>query len=126
MLLGNLRERGTRMFKNYLTYTLAQSFHRTSCSIEMPTQASKERLLRSSENLIHHFARSIHTQDPKEESKFFAVALICLRDCKETLEEFKFDPTHEIFNQYTLLHGRLEQLVLEAATSEGGQMRMLG
>jgi hypothetical protein len=114
------------MFKNYLTYTLAQSFHRTTCSIEMPSHESKERLLRSSENLIHHFARSIHTQDPKEESKFFAVALICLRDCKDTLEEFKTDPTHEIFSQYTLLHGRLEQLCLDAATSEGGQMRMLG
>jgi hypothetical protein len=114
------------MFRNYLSYTLAQSFHRRCCSIELPTPLAKERLLRSSENLIHHFARSIHTQDPKEESRFFAVALICLRDCKETLVEHHLDPTHEIFNQYTLLHGRLEQLCAEAAKVEGGQMRMLG
>jgi hypothetical protein len=123
------RER-TRMFKNYLTYTLAQSFHR-SCSclqvpLEMPTTIAKERLLRSAENLVHHFARAVHTKDNKEESMFLAVALICLRDCKESIDEAKLPLQNEIYNQFKLLHGRMEQLCLDSAKSEGGQLRMLG
>jgi hypothetical protein len=122
--------KGTRMFKNYLTYTLAQSFHRSCACLriphEIPNATAKERLLRSAENLVHNFARAVHTQDNKEESRFLAVALICLRDCKESLDESKLPAQNEIYNQYTLLHGRMEQLCLQAAQCEGGQMRMLG
>ena len=118
------------MFKNYLTYTLALSFHRSCCALETPNHLknheTKERLLRSSEGLIHHFARSVHTPDKKEESRFLAVSLFCIRDCKEILEENKLDPTHQIFGQFLLLHGRLEQLCEEATATEGGQFRLFG
>lgn len=122
--------KGTRMFKNYLTYTLAQSFHRSCACLRVPTEipstVSKERILRSAENVVHQFARAVHTKDPKEESRFLAVALICLRDCKESLDEAKLAPQSELYDQYKLLHGRLEQLCLQAAEGEGGQLRMLG
>jgi hypothetical protein len=113
------------MFKHYLTYTLAQSFHRSCCSLELPA-IQKERLLRSSEILIDHFAKAIHSQDKKEESRFLAVTLLALRDCKESLDEWKIPLNHELRSQFTTLHGRMEQLVLKAAEEEGGQLRMLG
>ena len=123
------RKKEDRMFRHYLTYSLALSFHRFCCSIEIPAQIPKEkrdRLIRSSETLIHHFALAIHTPDRKEESRFLAVALICLRDCQETFDEWLIAPQHEIRAQFITLHGRLEQLVLKAAEAEGGQLRMLG
>ena len=113
------------MFKHYLTYTLAQSFHRSCCAMELQT-LQKERLLRSSETMIDHFAKAIHTQDRKEESRFLAVTLLALRDCKESLDEWAVPVQHELRSQFATLHGRMEQLVLKAAAEEGGQLRMLG
>jgi hypothetical protein len=127
------------MFKHYLTYTLAQSFHRSCCSLDPDTiqpdiqkntphtkTLRKERLLRSSEILIDHFAKAIHTTDRKEESRFLAVTLLALRDCKESMDEWGIPAHHELRSQFTTLHGRMEQLVLKAAEEEGGQLRMLG
>lgn len=121
------------MFKNYLTYTLALSFHRSCCAIEAPSEIpmglstkQKERLLRTTETMIHHFARALHTQDRKEESRYLAVALICLRDAEESLDQWGLPSTHELRYQYRTLHGRLEQLVLKASEEEHGQLRMLG
>ena len=113
------------MFKNYLSYSLALSFHRTCCSTDLPPK-QKERLLRSSETLIHHFALAVHTKDRKEESRYLAVSLISLRDCLESMDEFALPTQHELRSQYATLHGRLEQLVEKAADKEGGQLRMLG
>src|SRR5258708_39895745 len=99
----------TRMFKHYLTYTLALSFHRSCCGLQAIPQ-QKERLLRSAETLIHHFALAVHAQDKKEESRFLAVSLISLRDCKESFDEFGLPPQHELRSQFATLHGRMEQL----------------
>jgi hypothetical protein len=113
------------MFKNYLSYSLALGFHRSCCALDLASPR-KERLVRSSETLIHHFALAVHTKDSKEESRTLAVALIALRDCLESLDELGVAPQHEVRSQYTTLHGRLEQLVEKAADKEGGQLRMLG
>ncbi len=113
------------MFKNYLSYSLALSFHRTCCGLELPSP-QKERLLRSSETLIHYFALAVHTKDRKEESRYLAVSLISLRDCLESMEELGIAPQHELRSQYVTLHARLEQLVEKACEKEGGQLRMLG
>ena len=121
------------MFKHFLTYTLALAFHRSCCALDFPpgipealAKRQKDRLLRSSETLIHHFARAVHTQDIKEESRFLAVALLSLRDCRESFDEAGIAVQHEVRAQYRTLHGRLEQLVEKAASTEGGQLRMLG
>jgi hypothetical protein len=113
------------MFKHYLTYTLALSFHRSCCTLELSTK-QKERLLRSSETLIHHFARAVHTRDAKEESLNLTTALLCLRDCQDSLDEWGVSIQHPIRAQFTTLHGRMEQLVEKVARKEGGQLRMLG
>lgn len=112
------------MFKHYLTYQFAVSFHRSVCLVEAET-VKKERLLRSAENMLHQFSRAIRTTDSKDELKFLCVALICLRDCKESLEELKA-LSHAISSEYDVLHGRLEQICAKASDAEGGQLRMLG
>jgi len=113
------------MFKNYLTYNLALSFHRTCLTLESVPNQTKERLMRSSETMIHHFARAVHSQNSKDEAKYLYVTLTCLRDCKETLEEAKLHPV-ALFLQYEVLHGRLQQICLKLADKEQGQLRMLG
>jgi hypothetical protein len=116
------------MFKNYLTYQIALSFER-ACSVATQgwNERSRESLMTSVKSMVHHFARSIHTQDRKEESKHLFVTLICLRDCRETLDAVGWlakDAALE--SQYQVLHQRLEQLCEKACKAEGGQFRMLG
>jgi hypothetical protein len=112
------------MFKYYLTYQFAVGFHR-SCGTLSAEHAKKERLLRSAETMLHQFSTAIRTKDPKDELKFLCVALLCARDCKETLDELK-DVPKDILSQYEVLHQRLEQICLKASESNGGQLRMLG
>src|SRR2546423_1142916 len=114
-----------RMFKNYLSYSLALSFHQSCLSNNQIEPKFKERLMRSSETMIHHFAAAVHTQDPVEESKNLFVTLVCLRDCKETLDEAGI-LVGDLPLQFQVLHARLEEICLKAALSEDGQLRMLG
>ena len=113
------------MFKNYLTYNLALSFHRSCLVLEITSAKIKERLMRSSETMIHQFAAFVHTRDPKDESKYLFVSLQCLRDCKESLDEAGVR-ANPILLQYEVLHARTEQLLLKASEKEQGQLRMLG
>lgn len=112
------------MFKYYLTYQFAVGFHRACGSLPLE-HVKKERLLRSAETLIHQFATAIRTTDPKDELKHLCVALICVRDCKETLDEAGIQ-SQEVFSKYEVLHQRLEQICMKASECEGGQLRMLG
>lgn len=121
------------MFKNYLSYSLALSYHRSCGAVEARSEIppalatrQKNRLLRSTETMIHHFALAVHTQDRKEESRYLAVALLCLRDSEECFTQWGLPENHELRAQYKTLHGRLEQLVMKAAAEENGQLRMLG
>lgn len=116
------------MFKNYLTYNFALSFHRSCCAMDVTTEAPqsvKDRLLRSSETMIHHFSRAIYTRDNKEESKCLFVALVALKDCLEIMNENKLE-VRDLRSQYQVLEARLEQLAEKACAVENGQMRMLG
>jgi hypothetical protein len=121
------------MFKYYLTYQFAVGFHRACGSLPLE-HVKKERLLRSAETLIHQFATAIRTTDPKDELKHLCVALICVRDCKEILDEAEIrspnmglgNPTREVISKYEVLHQRLEQICEKASECEGGQLRMLG
>ncbi|OFZ21618.1 MAG: hypothetical protein A2X94_00330 [Bdellovibrionales bacterium GWB1_55_8] len=113
------------MFKNYLTYQLALSFHRSCLIMDIPENAIKNRLMRSSEEMIRHFSQAVRASDAKDESKNLFVSLICLRDCREILEEAHLQP-RQVLSQYETLHGRMEQLVLRASEQESGQLRMLG
>ncbi len=115
------------MFKNYLTYSLALSFHRSCLALgEVPSEV-KNRLMRSSETMIEHFSKSIHAPsgDVKTHATHLYVALICLRDCREIIESAKISEVG-FLSQYEVIHGRLEQLCLDAADKSGGQIRMLG
>lgn len=113
------------MFKYYLTYQFAVSFHR-SCG-QLPLEhVKKERLLRSAETMTHQFASAIRATDPKDQLKFFCVALICVRDCKESLDESGLELSHSIRSHYEVLHQRLERICEQTSKCEGGQLRMLG
>ena len=113
------------MFKNYLTYNLALSFHRSCLILAGLSTGSKDRLMQSSETMIHHFARAIHTIDVQEEAKNLYVTLTCLRDCKETLD-FEEVSAEGLHLQFQVLQARLEQLCLAVADKNHGQTRMLG
>jgi hypothetical protein len=119
------------MFKYYLTYSLALEFHRSIQTLDESTAASpisvlqKERLLRSAEQLTHHFSKAIHARDPKEAAKNLYVTLVSLRDIRDSLNEFAF-PASSLRLSWEVLHGRLEQICLDYAEGEGGQLRMLG
>ncbi len=110
------------MFKHYLTYQIAQSFDRLCGAAEMPVP-SKDRLLKSSRTMLAQFTRSLHVTDAAERSKALFVALICVRDCKETLDENRVE-AFEIRGRWEVLHGRLEKLCEMAADAEKGQLRM--
>lgn len=114
------------MFKHYLSYNLALSFHRSCLAVGVAQPTIKHRLMRSSEAMINHFAKSLYTRDGKEESKNFFVSLTCLRDCKDTLDEAKITWGKELDSQYSVLSARLEQLCLNASAAEKGQLRMFG
>ena len=112
------------MFKHYLTYGFVVRFHRSCQSLTLPAPITK-RLMRSADQLLQYFTRSIHEKDPKDELKWICVAVWSLRDCKEILHE-SGARTPEIIAEYQVLHHRLEQICLKAADAEDGQLRMLG
>lgn len=117
------------MFKHYLSYQLALSFHR-SCqqlSLDHPElpQSLHHRLMRSAEQMIHQFARAIYSTQPADEAKHFFACLINLRDCLESLEALSVEVS-ELKLQYNTLQGRLERICETLATDENGQLRMLG
>ena len=119
------------MFKYFLSYSLALQFHQSIQQLNDQTagavvsEIQKERLLRSAEQMLHHFNRAIHTQDRKDAAKFLYVTLVSLRDLRESLDEYRY-PAKELRLSWEVLHGRLEQIVLEYADGEHGQLRMLG
>lgn len=113
------------MFRNFLTHQLAQGFDRACVSATLESLEQREELMRCSRAMLHHFHLAIHAQEPADRQKWFYVALIYLRDCKEILDRAKYD-SFEVIGRFEVLHGRLEQLIWEGALGEKGQLRMLG
>ena len=116
------------MFRNGLSYGFAQSFHRSCLTLSLNDEKHRHRLLRSAELMLQHFSRALRTTDIKERSRCLFVALQCVRDCAEVLDEAQVPKKDTVIrNEYYVLHARLEKLCLDAATEgEGGQLRMLG
>jgi hypothetical protein len=113
------------MFKNYLTYQFALSFHQLCLIADLAEAPSKNRLLRSAEQMIQSFTRSLHAKKPEDEGRHFFSALLNLRECKEELDSSGLY-YGEIRSKYEIIHERLEKLCEKAAKAEGGQYRMLG
>jgi hypothetical protein len=113
------------MFKNYLTYSFAQNFVLSCRSLEIDP-VHKERLLKSADAMLLHLTRFMHATDPKDELRYLFVTLTCLRDCRESLDEWGTPWPEELRLQYDYVHARLERMCLDASEAEGGQLRMLG
>jgi hypothetical protein len=113
------------MFKNYLTYSFAQNFVLSCRSLEIDPE-KKDRLLRSADSMLLHFTRFMHATDPKDELRYLFVTLICLRDSKETIDEWDSAWPDALRMQYEYVHARLERMCLDASGAEDGQLRMLG
>ncbi len=113
------------MFKNYLTYQFALSFHQLCLVADIAEAPKKNRLLRSAEQMIQSFTHSLHAKRPSEEGRHFFSALLNLRECHDELIDSGVF-FGELQSKYKIIHDRLEQLCEKAAASEGGQFRMLG
>jgi hypothetical protein len=117
--------RRTQMFKNYLTYQFALSFHQLCLLADIAEAPKKNLLLRSAEQMIQSFTRSLHAKAPAEEGRHYFSALLNLRECRDELIDSGLF-YGEIEGKYRIVHDRLEGLCEKAATSENGQFRMLG
>ena len=114
------------MFRNYLSYQMALSFHRGCLTETIPEAPIRHRLLRSTETLIHQFSLAVRVSDRKAEARHLVAALYALRDCHEILDEAAVEAP-ELRRQWGVLHARMERLCEDAAgRAEGGQLRMLG
>jgi hypothetical protein len=113
------------MFKNYLTYQFALSFHQLCLVADMVDVPKKHRLVRSAEQMTQSFTRSLHSKSEVEEGRHFFSCLLNLREAKEFLEESGLF-FGEIESKYRILHDRLEKLTEKSAKAEDGQMVMLG
>ena len=112
------------MFKNFLTYSFALRFQR-SCQLLKIPRSLHERLMQSGSTLTQQFHLSTRAPDPKDELKHLCVALMALRDCRETLEQTGA-LSGDLKVEFTILHARIEQLCLKASEADHGQLRMLG
>jgi len=113
------------MFKNYLSYQFALSFHQLCLLADVAEVPAKNRVLRSAEQMIQSFTRSLHAKKPDEEGRHFFSALLNLRECRDELSDVGLF-FGEIQTKYEIIHERLEKLCEKAAATEGGQYRMLG
>lgn len=113
------------MFKNYLTYQFALSFHQLCLLSDVAEAPAKNRVLRSAEQMIQSFTRSLHAKKPEDEGRHFFSALLNLRECHDELVDVGLF-FGEIQTKYQIIHDRLEKLCEKSAISEGGQYRMLG
>lgn len=113
------------MFKNYLTYQFALSFHQLCLIADIAEAPKKNRLLRSAEQMIQSFTRSLHAKKAEDEGRHFFSALTNLRECREELVDSGI-LFGEIESKYHIIHERLERLCEKASAAEGGQYRMLG
>jgi hypothetical protein len=113
------------MYKNYLTYQFALSFHQLCLVADVAEAPAKYRLLRSAEQMIQSFTRSLHAKKLADEGRHYFAALLNLREAREELERCGLY-FGELQAKYEIIHERLEKLCEKCAKAEGGQFRMLG
>jgi hypothetical protein len=112
------------MFKNYLSYQFALSFHQACMMLEAPPSLHQELTTRSGQ-VVDRFVMALRTTDAKERLKHLCVALLQLRDCRDFLHQSRIPPK-DALGKWEVLHARLERLALDAADAEGGQLRLFG
>ena len=100
------------MIRNYLTYSFAQNFQR-GCSILNLAPTVKERLLRSAEQMVEHFAISVQSEDRGKELRLLGMSFAKLQECKETLDQAKAW-TYDLKGVFIVLDGRMRQLCRDA------------
>jgi hypothetical protein len=118
------KREGTRMFKHYLTYGFVVRFNRSCQALEIPVPL-QSRLMKSADQLLQYFTRSIHAKNPKDELKWLCVAVWSLRDCREILHAAGVR-SPDLMAEYDVVHHRLEQICAKASEHEEKQLRMLG
>ena len=118
------------MFKNYLTYHLSLSFHRTTVEWLGGTASVRARVIASAETVIRHFGQAIHARDSRDEAKHMLVTLQALRDCRQTWSEYAAETQsplpQDLENQFRVLHDRVEQICWKLADHEQGQLQLMG
>lgn len=114
------------MYKNFLTHQFAVNYVREA-SITSIADDIKAELMKSAQQMLDHFSRSVQTQDRTEEAKLLFVSLLSLRDCKIILDRAGVR-IPELDGNYEMLHRRLEQLCADATYngSRTGQMKLFG
>ena len=114
------------MFKNYLTYSFIVSFHQLCRGLELRASAPQlHRVLRSAEQVMVGFEKYLRASNDVQRGVCLYSSLINLRECRDQLEEMRAW-SGDLQIKGTMILARLEQLTLDAAKSEGGQLRMFG
>src|SRR4051812_34492139 len=103
---GSLIRKEVRMFKHYLTYQFALSFHQLCLVADIREAPKKNRLLRSAEQMIQAFTKSLHAKSRQDEGLQLVTTTLNLRDCAEILEETGLF-AGELRTKYEILHQRM-------------------
>ncbi len=128
-MLGSRRSVGTHniqcedtVFKNYLTFQIAQSFDRSCQSAELEGN-TREKLIQSSRKMLEHFAKSLSAKDAGGEYKELLLAVLCLNDCTDLLKEHEIR-IFELDGRIEVLSRRLEQLCASAFAAAEKSVRV--
>jgi len=110
------------VFKNYLTFQIAQSFDR-SCQGAKLEGEIREKLIQSSRKMLEHFAKSLSAKDAGDEYKSLLLAVLCLNDCTDLLKEHEIK-IFELDGRIEVLSRRLEQLCASAFAATEKSVRV--
>jgi hypothetical protein len=118
------------MFKNYLSYQLSLSFHRTAVEWLGANSQVRARVIASAETLTRHFSLAIQSPDHRDEAKHMLVTLQALRDCRETWLEWSQASgaplPRDLESQFRVLNDRIEQICWKLADRSLGQLQLIG
>lgn len=98
------------MFRNYLTYQFALSFHQL-CLIYDAHDRNKNAILVSSEKMIQAFTKSLHATTREEEISLYEETLKCLEETKHMVDK-NAPMSGEMLSKYEIVSSRLGMLVI--------------
>ena len=73
------------MLKNFKTYQLALTFHRSCVALPMPSYL-RDQLLRASSSVVLNIAEGSAKPTTRDQRKYYAIALGSLRESQAALE----------------------------------------
>ncbi|HUP56500.1 MAG TPA: hypothetical protein VM598_03540 [Bdellovibrionota bacterium] len=102
------------MFTHYLTYSFALNFQRECFLLQLPENRKKS-LLESADRMVRQLADAVKESpvDQETRAKALLVSVLCLRDCRQVLEQ-EGGTLGDLKGPYEVLHGRLERLCSDA------------